>query len=111
MTELHEHSARTRAATEASLKARKARKRRKQKSHKRERERGIAPIPSFDLKTLAHSQPLTIAEAAGFLRKSINTIRYWRNKDEPPLRFTMIAGRPMIQVSDLLKYMSSKAKR
>jgi DNA-binding transcriptional regulator YiaG len=68
------------------------------------RDRGVPPLPTFDIDALADGQGLTEREAAAVLRRSLSCLQNWRQDREHPLKWKRIAGRVLYTAGAIRKY-------
>lgn len=80
-----------------------------QRKKKRERFRGVPPLPTFDIDTLAPGTFLTETEVAALLRRSTACLENWRLMDtEHQLRWRKIAGRILYEVRAVRAFLEGK---
>ncbi|MGV7216001.1 hypothetical protein [Bradyrhizobium sp. UFLA05-112] len=72
---------------------------------------GTPPPPAFDLDALPDSAFLTSEEVASVLRRSIATVRFWRQDPDHPLRWEYIDGKPLCRVRVLRGYIADRTSR
>ncbi|WP_338830231.1 hypothetical protein [Bradyrhizobium sp. 27S5] len=80
----------------------------KPRKKKRERNRGVPPLPTFDLYKLAPHQGLTQRETASVIRRAEATLESWRRyKPDHRLKWKKVHGRILYEAGDVRAYLEN----
>jgi hypothetical protein len=75
----------------------------------RKRFRGIPPPLTFDLDALPANTLLSETETAAACRRAKSTLEVWRKQNDRPLRWRLVGGRVLYEVSSIRAFLKGAA--